>query len=192
MKSPSKRFDGWKAALTAAAVLGAVSTLGDWIWGRFLTDGAVLPGLVHGVVFFAVLAVVLALPCPAPARALRFLLATLPASGLGLAAAFYPLATALGYLPALLVTWAGMWLSLALLQRVASGRTETLRSALLRGAVAASASGLAFWAVSDLWTAAGADMSYLGRLWRWSVAFLPGMLALLAEPGRASASPQSR
>lgn len=170
------------AALGAALVLGTVSTLGDWIWARFLADGAVLPGLVHGVVFFAVLAGVLAWPCPGRTRALKFLLATLPAAGLGLAAVFYPLAYALGYLPALLVTWTGMWLTLALLLRVAWGRIERPREAILRGVLAAVGSGLAFWAVSDLWT--GGDFSYLGRLWRWTVAFLPGMLALWVLRGR--------
>ena len=170
---------GLRNAVLAALVLGAVSTLGDWIWARFLTDGAIVPGLVHGVVFFAVLAVVLALPCPEPKRALKFLLATLPAAGLGLAAVFYPLAYALGYLPSLLVTWAGMWLALALLLRIAAGRDEPPSRTVLRGVVAAVGSGLAFWAVSDLWT--GGNMDYVGRLWRWTVAFLPGMLALLVR-----------
>lgn len=168
---------GLRNALLAALVLGAVSTLGDWIWARFLTDGAIVPGLVHGVVFFAVLAVVLAMSCPQPKRALRFLLATLPAAGLGLAAVFYPMAYALGYLPALLATWAGMWLALALLLRIAAGRDESPKLAVLRGVLATVGSGLAFWAVSDLWT--GGDMTYVGRLWRWTVAFLPGMLGLL-------------
>ncbi|MDA8018862.1 MAG: hypothetical protein MPN21_15585 [Thermoanaerobaculia bacterium] len=167
---------GLGSAVAASVVLGAVSTFGDWIWARFLTDGAVLPGLVHGVVFFAVLALVLAAPCSDPKRALKFLLLTLPAAGLGLAAVFYPLAYAIGYLPSLLVTWAGMWLAMALLLRIAAGRDETPKLASLRAVLAAVGSGLAFWAVSDLWT--GGEMSYLGRLWRWTVAFLPGMTLL--------------
>ena len=170
---------GVRNAIIAAGVLGAISTLGDWIWARFLTDGAILPGLAHGVIFFAVLAVVLAWPCPEPKRALKLLLATLPAAGLALAAVFYPLAYALGYLPALLITWAGMWLALALLLRIAADRDEPAGRAVSRGVLAAVGSGLAFWAVADLWT--GGDMSYVGRLWRWTFAFLPGMLGLLVR-----------
>lgn len=171
---------GLLAAAGAALVLAAVSTLGDWIWARFLTDGSIVAGVLHGVVFFAVLALVLAFSCPVPRRALAKLLPTLPLVGLLIAAGFYPLARAFGYLAALLVAWVAMWLALAFLHRTAGGRAETHRRALLRATLAALGSGLAFWAVADMWTQPAPDGPHLlEHLGRWFVAFLPGMLALI-------------
>ncbi len=169
-------------ALAAAAVLGVVSTVADLIWARFIPDGAVLPGVIHGVLIFALLAVVLG-RIAATAGATRRLLATLPIAGLALAAAFYPLARATGYLAALLVTWIGMWLALALLLRWARRDGEALSRALARGLFAALGSGLAFWAVSGMWTDPAAHSSYLLRLVYWTFAFAPGFAALLLFSG---------
>ena len=170
-------------AAVAAAVLGLASTLGDWIWARCLTDGALLPAIAHGVLFFALLAVVLASALGARG-ALRRLLATLPAVGLLLAAAFYPLAAVLGYLGALIATWVAMWLALAVLAEWARSRGSmagrpALARALPRGLLAAVGSGLAFWAVSGLWTDPGFAPGYAVRCLLWSGAFLPGIACLL-------------
>jgi hypothetical protein len=167
-------------AAAGAATLGAASTLGDWIWARYIPDGAVLPGVVHGFVFFALLAAVLAYAV-GTALGWRRLLPSLPLAGLFLAASFYPIALALGYIAGLLVTWAAMWIVLSLLLRWALAGSETLRSALIRGVVAAAGSGLAFWAVSGIWTnpAAAADPLTLARFGAWTFAFTPGLLALM-------------
>lgn len=114
------------------------------------------------------------------------LLTTLPPTGLVLAAAFYPLARVIGYLGALLVTWTGMWLALALLQRRARGGEGSAREAVLRGTAAALGSGLAFWAVSGMWTRPAHETGYGLRFAYWTVAFLPGMLALLSKGPRTS------
>ncbi len=53
---------------------------------------------------------------------------------------------------------------------------------LLRGVSAAIGSGLAFWAISGIWTDPAADPSYLWRFACWTFAFLPGFLALLLSP----------
>ncbi len=176
-----------RPSLAAAGVLGLLSTLGDWIWARFIPDGAVLPGVIHGVLVFLILALILGLAAKSR-TALRRLLLSLPIAGLLLAAAFYPLAHVLGYLGALLATWIAMWLTLALLQRWARDHTEAVQRALLRGLVAAVASGLAFWAVSGIWTDPTIQTSYLLRVVYWTFAFFPGFLALLwAQPaGRSS------
>lgn len=166
-------------ALTAAAVLGVASTVGDWIWARYVPDGSILAGIVHGALIFALLAVVLAWTAQA-AGALRRLLATLPAVGLLLAAAFYPLAALIGYLGALLVTWVGMWIALALLSEWARGEGVVLSGALARGLLAAVGSGLAFWAVSGMWTDPGFQPGLGVRFLYWSFAFLPGFVFLLA------------
>jgi hypothetical protein len=167
-------------SLTAAAVLGFASTLGDWIWARALTDGAIGPAIVHGVLIFALLAAVVGLAIESRG-AVRRLLATLPGVGLLLAAAFYPLAYAIGYLGALLVTWLGMWLALAMLTEWAGGGSLMRRSALPRGALAAVGSGLAFWAVSGLWTDPTFEASYAVRFALWTFAFFPGFAALLVH-----------
>lgn len=167
-------------AAAGSAILGAASTLGDWIWARWLTDGAVLPGVVHGLLFFVLLAGVIAL-ADGSASTLRRLLVALPPLGLLLAAAFYPIALVLGYLPALLVTWVGMWLGVALCLRWAAASREALAGPLGRGILAAVLSGLAFWIVSDLWTNPAGAPPLLGleRFACWTFAFFPGLAALL-------------
>jgi hypothetical protein len=168
-----------KAAVLAAITLGALSTMGDWIWARFIPDGAVIPGVVHGVLFFVALALVLGRAGSEPG-ATRRLLATLPMAGLLIAASFYPVAWAVGYLPALIVAWVAMWLSLAWLYRRAAASGESSGSTLARGVLAALGSGLAFWAVSGMWTSAAmAGANYPLRFLLWTLAFLPGFIALL-------------
>lgn len=149
-------------ALLASVALGLFSAGADWVWARWLTDGAILPGLVHGLLAFVLLALVLG------GGKRRLLL--LPPAGLAIAAAFYPLAMAVGYIAALIATWAAMWLTLACLTR---------RPFFLRGALAAVGSGLAFWSVSGMWTEPAAHANYALRFVYWSFAFMPGFLALL-------------
>jgi len=175
---PQTLFQQLLPSLAAAGVLGLVSTLGDWIWAMFIPDGAVLPGIVHGVLIFLIFALVLGVA--AQSRMVRRrLLWSLPIAGLVIAAAFFPLAYVLGYLGALLATWVAMWLSLALLQRWARSRSESLQRALARGLFAAVASGIAFWAISGIWTDPALLGNYPLRLIYWSIAFFPGFLALL-------------
>ncbi len=172
---------GLAHAVLGAAALGAVSTLGDWIWARYLRDGSIVAGVVHGAVIFLVLAAILAWAAGSRRAAVR-LLPSLPAAGVLLAAAFYPLARAIGYLGGLIVTWVVMWLVLAALQRWARGGGETPGRTALRGLLAAVGSGLAFWAISGVWTDPSPDPSYLWRFACWTFAFLPGFLALLLAP----------
>ena len=171
-------------AVISSCVLGGFSALADWIWSRYLRDGALLPALVHGVLIFLLLALVLGRASGRSGATAR-LIWTLPCTGFAIAAAFYPLARAAGYLGALLVTWVGMWLSLALLQRWALRTSESLSGALSRGTLAALGSGLAFWSVSGMWTDPAFTSDNLLRFVYWSFAFLPGFLPLLLrrEPG---------
>ena len=173
-------------AVVAAALLGIVSSFGDWLWANFLTDGAVVPGVVHGFVIFLILAVVLGRASGVPGATKRLLM-TLPLAGLLIAAAFYPIAMGVGYVGGLLVTWVAMWLVLATLQRWARGGGESLGRALARGALAALLSGLAFWAISGIWTGpAPESVNYIVRAGYWTFAFLPGFAALLVGQPPAS------
>lgn len=180
MPVPSARSQ--LARTTVAAVtLGAFSTAADWVWSRYLTDGAVLPGVVHGILVFLLLALVLGWAAESRQVTWR-LVRWLPLAGLLLAAAFYPLAHLLGYLGALLATWFGMWVTLAFLQRWARDGVETVATTLVRGLVAATSSGLAFWAVSGMWTDPAFSGGFGLRLSYWTFAFLPGFLALILRP----------
>ena len=173
------------AVAVAALALGIFSTLGDWVWALYIPDGAVVPGIVHGLLFFVLIAIVLG-AAVGSARVVRRLLLALPAAGLLLAAAFYPLAGALGYLGSLLATWVGMWLSLAFALRWARGADESAGRSLVRGLVAAVTSGLAFWSVSGMWTAPAEATGYPLRLVYWTFAFLPGLAALLLARAESS------
>lgn len=172
---------GLTHALVAAATLAAVSTLGDWVWARYLRDGDPIAGVVHGAVIFLVLAAVLAWSAGTGRAALK-LLAALPVAGVALAAAFYPLARVMGYLGALVVTWVAMWLALSFLQRWARGTAEPFGRTAMRGGLAAVGSGLAFWAISGIWTGSSPAPSYPWRFVCWAFAFLPGFVALLILP----------
>lgn len=176
----SRVIPGLGRSLAAAAILGFASAVGDWIWANALTDGAIAPAIVHGVLIFALLAGVLGWAVESRG-AVRRLLATLPGVGLVLAAAFYPLAYAIGYLGALIVTWIGMWMALAMLTEWARGEGLVLRRALTRGALAAVGSGLAFWAVSGMWTDPAFEAGYAVRCALWTFAFFPGFAALLLD-----------
>ncbi len=171
-------------SLAAAATLGGLSTLGDWIWKRFLTDGALVPALIHGLLFFVALAIVLGWVSRSAGVARR-LLTTLPLAGLGLAAAFYPLAGLVGYLPALLLSWFAMWLVLATLLRWARRETVAGRSTLIAGSMAAIGSGLAFWSISDIWTDSTSFTSYPWRFVAWTWAFWPGFASLFHNLSRS-------
>jgi hypothetical protein len=92
-------------------------------------------------------------------------------------ASFYLLAPMLRY-TAMFVAWCFLWIIFSYLDGpLLRGRPRA--EALARGAVAALASGIAFYAVAGMWTRWDpATISYLDHFWRWSVAFLPGFLAL--------------
>ncbi len=172
------------AATLGALTLGFASAFGDWLWANFLTDGALVPAVVHGVLVFLLIAAVLG--CSAGVAgadvrvACRRLVATLPLAGLLIAAVFYPVASVVGYLGALLVSWCAMWVVIALLFRWSCGNREAVARTLLRSGLAAVLSGAGFWAISGIWTTAqDQPINYVVRSALWAFAFLPGFAALL-------------
>jgi hypothetical protein len=75
-----------------------------------------------------------------------------------------------------------LWAALAWLDVQALRGRRAPGEALLRGALAALGSGVAFWAISGIWTRPRPGGPHLVQhALSWTVAFLPGMLALLAE-----------
>ena len=172
-------------AILAALLLAGVSTLGDFIWAHFSLEHRPTYGLVHGTFLCAVIGLYLGLLRKRP------VLGAIGGAGIGFGAAagFYGLARFAG-MAAMFPLWMAFWIAFALLDaRVLADRASRvlgMKNALVRGAVAAVASGLAFYAISGIWLDRGpGGPNYAVHLASWTAAFLPGFLALLAGPARA-------
>lgn len=165
---------GW--SLLGALWAAALSTLGDWIWARYIPRHLAVYGLLHGTLLFLGIGAFLGVVRQRPLRG-----AVLGGGvGLGAAGGFYALAPLLGY-SAMFVLWMALWAALAVADaRGLLSAEAPLGPAFARGAVAAIASGLAFYAVSGIWTEHSADgPDYPYNYACWTIAFLPGFLALL-------------
>lgn len=174
------------ATVAGSLLLAALSTAADFLWAHFALPHRVVYGLVHGSLIFLALGSYLG--------ALRGRAARGAFGGLGIglaaAAAFYVLASALGY-AAMFVSWMAVWLGFAALDARAL-RNVAGRGWLGRGGLAAFLSGLAFYAISGIWTRPPPDgPDYVVNFASWTVAFLPGLGALLLGKGR-SLSPDPR
>jgi hypothetical protein len=170
------------AAAGAALFLGAVMTAGDFIWHQFGVRHTAVAGVVHGAVMCLCIGGILGARA---GRLTRGLLAG-PLVGVIAAGTFYALAPTLRW-GAMLPAWMLFWICFALLQHVFG--TETLPKALGRGVVAAVLSGLAFYAISGIWTnPAPGGPNFVVHLLYWSFAFLPGFLALFLFARRPTAS----
>jgi hypothetical protein len=169
-----------------AVLLGGVNTLGDWVWARFIPAHRALLGLSHGTLLLLVLGLYLGvLRGRAIAGALGGALV-----GLLAAASFYALAPLLGY-AAMFASWMALWMGFALLDGRLRGHVAT-REVLIRGLVAAVGSGLAFYAISGVWTSpAPGGPRYGYNLLCWTIAFLPGLAALLLRDRSRPASQRS-
>jgi hypothetical protein len=169
-------------ALFAALFLGAVSTLGDFIWAAFDVRHRVAYGLAHGA------AICLCIGAAVGFRSQRPLAgaAVGPLVGVLAAAGFYLLAPALRW-GAMFPMWMLFWICFAVLQAYLEGHRRW-RSALLKGLTAAVLSGLAFYAISGIWTRPSpGGPNYARHFLSWTFAFLPGFVALFWE-GRTRAT----
>jgi hypothetical protein len=162
-------------ALVASLFLGTVSTFGDFVWAALRLRHQIVYGLAHGAAICLCIGAVVGLR---QGRLTAGLLAG-PAIGLIAAAGFYVLAPWLRY-SAMFPMWMFFWICFALLQdRLSPLRRPSI--AVVRGSIAAVLSGLAFYAISGIWTRpspGGPD--YIRHFLSWSFAFLPGFLALFA------------
>ncbi len=173
-------FSGVRAALIGSLFLAILSTIGDWIWAQWIPAGKMIHGVVHGAVIFAALGLVLALSSNVRGLMGRAVGAEL-VLGIAISASFYPLYRWVG-LASLFITWMALWLGTALVARWLRAGAHSVVHALIRGTVAAVLSGLAFWAVSGIWTRPDPDGPNLAwHLLCWFFAFLPGFAALLVS-----------
>ncbi len=170
-------------ALISAVVLGAVATAGDAIWAAFLPNHVAAAGFAHGALLCLAMGAMVGRPVGRPGSGAAAGLGI----GLGAAGLFYVLAPVMRD-AAMFVAWFALWVLLAILyHRLANG--ARLRVAVTRGIIAGTASGLAFYLISDMWTRWDPErIDYLAHFARWTFAFAPGFLALQGGSGRAGGS----
>jgi hypothetical protein len=160
-------------------VVALVSTLGDYVWYEFGVRHRVVVGILHGAVLLMAVGGVVGM-------AARRVGAGLPigaAAGVGGAIAYYLIDMVTRGSVAMIAAWAVCWLLLAvgegrLLQRPLRPWTEVV----VRGVLAAILGGLAFYAVVNiLWGRPPAGgRNYLLQFAAWTVAWAPGITALVA------------
>jgi hypothetical protein len=171
---------GPNAALLGALLLGALNTLGDFLWAQYVSRHRAVLGLLHGALLLMALGLYLGVLRRRP------LLGALGGAAVGLASAglYYALAPMLRFY-AMLVSWMALWIGFALLDARVLQRDVPPREALVRGLIAAIGSGIAFYAISGIWTRPRAGgPSYGYNFLCWTVAFLPGFMALLLKKPR--------
>jgi hypothetical protein len=172
-------------AIAGALILAVVSTLGDFVWESLHLRHRVAYGVVHGA---AICLAVGAIVGWSPRRAALGAAAGI-VIGVAAASLFYILAGALRY-SAMFPAWMFFWICFAILQ-VHLDRSRDYRRAMLRGSIAAVLSGLAFYAISGIWTRPSPDgPNYVRHFLSWAFAFLPGFLALFGL--QSPSSPRTR
>ena len=163
------------AAIGAAVLLGAVMAFGDWLWAALRLPHRMSYGIAHGAAMCLCLGAVIGWRARRPAAGAL----AGPAIGIFAALAFYALAPMMRY-AAMFPAWMLFWVLFALLQqRLTPG--DRISAALIRGVAAALLSGLAFYAISGIWTRPSRDPNYLLIFGAWTFAFFPGFLALFAR-----------
>jgi hypothetical protein len=159
-------------AIVSTVCIASVMTLGDWMWASRHLSHRMVFGLLHGAGLCLAMGLAIGVPAGRPIRGAIGGLAI----GFVAAASFYVFAPIMGY-AAMFVSWMLLWILLALF--AASLRRAVSTSALARGVIAAIGSGLAFYAISGMWQHWNPEtIDYADHFLRWTIAFLPGFLAL--------------
>lgn len=160
-------------AIVGALLIAAVSTLGDFVWAGLHLRHRAAYGLAHGTILF------LCMGAYFGSLQNRTLLGALYGAAIGLAAAgsFYVLAPVAGS-SVMFFVWAFVWIALAVLLRRADG--WTWNETLIRGVLAMIGSGLGFYLMSGIWRPFNPQgWDYAVHFVSWTIAYLPGFLALL-------------
>jgi hypothetical protein len=160
-------------ALIASLLLGAVMTLGDFVWAALHIQHRIAYGLIHGAAMCLCVGLAIGI------RASKPLAAAIAGPAIGVIAAlvFYALVRPLGW-GALFPAWMLLWMLFGVLQRRLESRDRS-GPALMRGVAAALLSGAAFYLISGIWTRDSHQHPRLAlHFAAWSFAFLPGFAAL--------------
>ena len=166
-----------RRALVGAVLIAVVSTLGDFVWAGLGLRHRVPYGLAHGALLFLCIGAFLGSVQRQPLRG------AIAGALIGLLAAggFYALAPVLGY-SVMFAVWAFVWLALAILTGRALQRALrwSWRETLARGTLAMIGSGLGFYLISGIWRPFDPrGWDYAVHWISWTLAYLPGFLALL-------------
>lgn len=172
-------------AIIGALLIAAVSTLGDFVWAGLDLRHRTEYGLAHGAILF------LCMGAYFGSLRKKTLVGAIYGAAIGLAAAgsFYLLAPIAGY-SVMFFVWALVWIALALLvgsafaasppQRDNRAGWWTWNETLVRGVLAMIGSGLGFYLVSGIWRPFDPEgWDYAVHFLSWTLAYLPGFLALL-------------
>lgn len=152
--------------------MAAVTTAGDYAWFQFGIRHTMIAGVIHGIVLLATLGAFLG---SQSGRIAVGAAGGLVAGALG-ALAFYALARWLGF-GAMFAAWSLVWIGLAAFDaRVLRG--ESGSRWIIRGLIAAVAGGIAFYAVSGVWTQHAENPNYAWHFVAWLIAWWPGLAAL--------------
>lgn len=147
------------------------------LWAGLSLRHRVVYGLVHGAVICLFIGVFVGWRARRPAIGI----VAGPIIGVLAAGVFYVLAPWLRY-SALFPAWMFFWICFAALQKFLR-RDQGWNEAIVRGLVAAIGSGLAFYAISGIWTDPPREgPRYLYNFAAWALAFLPGFAALFIGP----------
>ena len=184
---------GLTATVGGSLAIAAVSTVADFIWAAWLPEHRMVYGLIHGTLLFLAIGLFLGVVSGHPAAG------AVGGGAIGLlaAGAFYALAPLVGF-SAMFVAWVGIWLALAALYarltrvRIDVGNRHdvsgSVRAVASRGAIAAVASGVAFYAISGIWRPFNPQgLDYLVHFGAWTLAYAPGFAPLLLRAGRFNA-----
>jgi len=163
-------------ALIGAVLIAAVSTLGDFVWAGLHLPHRIVYGLAHGAILFFCMGAYFG----ALRRKMLFGAMYGTAIGIAAAASFYVLSPFAGY-SVMFFVWAFVWIALAFLVRRILAAPN---APMLRGIMAMIGSGLGFYLISGIWRPFDPrGWDYAIHLVSWTVAYLPGFVALL-YPGR--------
>jgi hypothetical protein len=155
-------------AIIGAALIAAVSALGDFVWAGLHLRHRVVYGLAHGAILFLCMGAYFGWLQRNTTKGA--LLGT--AIGFTAAASFYLLAPIAGY-SVMFFVWAFVWIALAFVAG----------APLWRGALAMIGSGLGFYLISDIWRPFNPEgWDYARHFLSWTIAYLPGFLALSWRP----------
>ena len=171
-----KKLTGWLPSLLGALFIGALNTVGDLIWDNWIRSHRLYFGVLHGALLCAAMGLVFGLVSGAPGTLKKGPLFAL-AIGVVSAASYYLFATWLGFW-AMLLSWCLLWLLFAWLQQILGTGARGLGWILVRGFGAGILSGLAFYAIVDIWRHPSPHPNYWYHFGAWSIAFFPGFLVL--------------
>ena len=161
-------------AIIGSLAIAAVSTLGDFVWAGLHLRHHTIYGLLHGTILFACMGAFFGSLKHSPLTGAMY------GAAIGLAAAgsFYVLAPMTGY-SVMFFIWAFIWIALAFLIRNPP--------VVLRGVLAMAGSGLGFYSISGIWRPFDPQgWDYAVHFLSWTLAYLPGFLALLVTVRHAA------